>query len=408
MPHDDAAQALYRRCETVARSAGDAELSRAGGCVAVGITEMVCSARDPRHRGIARALAGPPGPALVAGTGMTAAAPAAAIANAFLMHAQLADDAYRLAEHPGLAVLPVALAAADPGGAIPGAAWLRAVVGGYEAACVLADLLLPDAARRGWRVTALAAPVATAVTACLLAPDGAAVAADAIRIAAATAGGPLGVFSGGDAWRLQPALASGQGLLAAQAAFAGARGAPGALEAPQGLLAVVTGRPFAGLPDGAPRIAEVMFKRHPVPMYGQAVFDAVHRMAGPFDGGAALRVRVPPFAAEYADQGSGSVTSVEAITRAALAARPGAGDLTIEVIGDPGLGLHDAVLELSRAGCEPVMVTGSGDTSAWSPDQVADHCAQRAGTTGARLAAAARLAVAGSLDDLRQAWRDAR
>ena len=250
MTDDDAAQALYRRCETVARSAGDAELSRAADCVAVGISEMVTSARDPRLARIAQVLAGAPGPATVAGAASTAAPHAATTANAFLMHAQLADDAYRLAEHAGLAVLPVALAAAEHDVEIDGAAWLRAVVGGYEAACVLADLLLPDASQRGWRVTAAVAPVATAVTACLLHPAAASAGPDAIRLAAATAGGPLGVFGGGDAWRLQPALASGQGLLAAQAAGAGARGAAGALEDPQGMLAVIAGHGFTGLPDG--------------------------------------------------------------------------------------------------------------------------------------------------------------
>ncbi len=119
---------------------------------------MVASARDPRLARIAQVLAGAPGPATVAGAASTAAPHAATTANAFLMHAQLADDAYRLAEHAGLAVLPVALAAAEHDVEIDGAAWLRAVVGGYEAACVLADLLLPDASQRGWRVTAAVAP----------------------------------------------------------------------------------------------------------------------------------------------------------------------------------------------------------------------------------------------------------
>ena len=76
-----------------------------------------------------------------------------------------------------------------------------------------------------------------------------------------------------------------------------------------------------------------MFKRHPVPMYGQAVFDAIERAPASLSTAPVLRVRVPPFAAGYADQSPGSVTSIEAITRAALAARSGTGHPSIEVIG---------------------------------------------------------------------------
>ncbi len=119
-------------------------------------------------------------------------------------------------------------------------------------------------------------------------------------------------------------------------------------------------------------------------------------------------MRVPPFAAAYADQSPGSVTSIEAITRAALAARPGTGHPSIEVIGDPALGIHDARLEFDRPGHDLVVIAGSGDTSGWPPDRVASHCAQRIGAVGERLAAAAHAAVTGSLDDLRRAWRAAR
>jgi len=409
----DAADALVGRARTVALGATDDELSRAANCVAVGIVEMIASAREPRLERIARALA--------------AADPStdAVATNAFLMHAQLADDSYRLAEHPGLAVLPVALAAAqrDPGA--DGRRWLGAVAAGYEAACALADLLLPGASQRGFRVTAAVAPVAAAVTAALLtgtAPDlrdphdpqdphedhG----PDAVRIAAATAGGPLGVFAGGDAWRLQPALAAAQGVLAERAARAGARGAPGALEGEQGILATLAGATYTGIPAGPPRIGQVMFKRHPVPMYGQAVFDAIRRAGSRLEGATALTVRVAPFAAAYGDQRPGAVTSVAAITRAALAQTGAASAATmeIEVVGDAGLGLHDAVVELAAAGGgSAARLTGSGDTSGWSPDDVAGHCAARIGPTGSGVAAAAHEMVAGgSSAALLQAWRAAR
>jgi hypothetical protein len=102
------------------------------------------------------------------------------------------------------------------------------------------------------------------------------------------------------------------------------------------------------------------------------------------------------------------VTSVEAIARAALAARPGAGRPSIEVIGDPELGIHDARLEFDRPGHDVVVIAGSGDTSGWPPNRVASHCAQRIGAVGEELAGAAHVAVTGSLADLRRAWREAR
>jgi 2-methylcitrate dehydratase PrpD len=408
----DAAAELMARANAVARAAGEAELMRAASCVAVGITEMLASGRDPRLRRIADALAADPGPDAVTGSDVPAAPPAALAANAFLMHAQLADDSYRLAEHPGLAVLPIALAVPAAGPTTDADAWLRAVAGGYEAAGVLADLLLPEASARGFRVTAAVAPVATAATAALLDGGGESWGADAIRIAAAASGGSLGVFGDGDAWRVQPALASVPGLLAARAARAGARGDPCALDGEHGMLAVLAGRSYTGIPAGPPRIGRVMFKRHPVPMYGQAVFDALTGAGARVAGATALRVRVPPFAAAYGDQRPGAVTSIAAITRAALERIDPAvaGRISIAVTGDPRLGLHDAVIEVGATTRRPAAIlTGSGDTSGWSPDDVARHCAARIGPSGERIAAAARAAATGGpLAPLQETWRAVR
>jgi hypothetical protein len=407
----DAAAELVAHAHAVAGTAGATERTRAAHCVAVGITEMIASGRDPRLRRIADALAVQPGDDPVAGSDVTAAPAGAVAANAFLMHAQLADDSYRLAEHPGLAVLPVALAAAAADPAMEAGGWLGAVAGGYEAAGVLADLLLPEASTRGFRVTAAIAPVAIAITAALAGSvDGPVV--EAVRIAAAVAGGALGVFGGGDAWRLQPALAGGQGLLAVAAARAGAQGAPGALEGEQGMLATLARRTYTGIPAGPPRIAQVMFKRHPVPMYGQAVFDALEGAAAEVAGATALQVRVAAFAAAYGDQRPGAVTSIAGIARAALERidPAAAARAAIDVAGDAQLGLHDAIIEVRHPGGRaPGVLTGSGDTSRWSPDEVERHCAARIGPIGAHVAAAAGQAAAGGpLAPLVEAWRAAR
>src|ERR687895_291 len=93
---DDAAAALWLRARTLASTAAAGVLTRAAG--------------DTR-----------------------APVPEAVAANAFLIHATLSDDAYRLALHPGLAVVPAALAHAESTGGAGGAV-LRAVGGGGEGA----------------------------------------------------------------------------------------------------------------------------------------------------------------------------------------------------------------------------------------------------------------------------------
>ena len=115
---DDAAAALWRRAHALAVSADDALLTRAADCILAALVEAVASARDPRWERGALALAATEGPATVAAGDRRASIADAIAANSFLIHATLSDDAYRLALHPGLAVVPAALAQAEATGAI--------------------------------------------------------------------------------------------------------------------------------------------------------------------------------------------------------------------------------------------------------------------------------------------------
>jgi len=401
---DDAAAALWLRAAALARSADDRVLARAADCILAALVEAIASARDPRWERAALALAASPGPATVAAGRRRAALTDAVAANAFLVHATLSDDAYRLALHPGLAVVPAALARAEETGA-PGEAVLRAVAGGYEAACRLADALLPTISEQGVRITAAVTPAATATTLALLDGLGDREAVEAVRLACGGAGGGLRTVDAvGEGWSLQPALATGTGIAAVRAAGAGMRGAERIVEAPNGLYGTLCGGDWPGLPrDDAPRILRVTFKEHPVAMYGQAIFDAVLR-GGPLPAGPQeVTVVVSPFAAGYGRQDSSdaeSVGSVAGIARKALAAAEPALVPSVTVVGEQGMGPLDARVQVGDR-----VLVGSGDTSGWSSADVAAYALRRAGDRAGDLVRACQeLARAAGVAGVWEGW----
>jgi hypothetical protein len=300
--------------------------------------------------------------------------------------------------------VPAALARAEETGAA-GDTVLRAVAGGYEVACRLADALLPVVSQRGFRITAAIAPAATAATIALLdgLPDSEAV--EALRLACGAAGGGLRTVDAvGEGWSLQPALATGTGIAAVRAATAGLRGAEGIVETPNGMHGTLCGGPWPGLPaDDEPRIHRVTFKEHPVAMYGQAIFDAVLRGSLP-PGTDAVTVYVSPFAAGYGHQDSShdeSVGSVAGITRKAIAAADPTLSPAITVVGEEGLGPLDARVHAGEA-----VLVGSGDTSGWGPADVAAHALRRAGAGAGELVAACQgLAAAPDVAGVWDGWR---
>jgi 2-methylcitrate dehydratase PrpD len=94
------------------------------------------SALQPGRRGlqVAQALGGPP-EAMIVGSNVLVGATAAALANGMAAHADETDDSHAPSlSHPGCAVVPAALAAAERGGR-SGSAFLKAVTAGYDAGC---------------------------------------------------------------------------------------------------------------------------------------------------------------------------------------------------------------------------------------------------------------------------------
>ncbi|MEV8637634.1 MmgE/PrpD family protein [Streptosporangium sp. NPDC051023] len=415
---------LWRHARDSAHAAERVTLDRAAGCLAVALAEMVVSARTPRHRAAAEALAGAPGGCTVSGLPRPADVTGAVVANAYLMHARLTDDSFRVAAHPGLAVVPVALAAAEhaahrTGRGVDGPRLLRAVVGGYECACLLAERLLPEVSRRGWRVTSVIAPLAAAATMALVLdlPDDDACAA--LGLASAATGGPLGVVStGGDGWRLQPALAVQAGVSAVFAASAGLRSGPGALAGPHGVYSLFGDAAEAETrePVPEPAVHRVTFKRYPVAMYGQSIFDALggqSPLSGTID---RIAVRLAPFAAGYGgqrDASTDSISSVEGIAIAAvrafhpdLALPPGT---TVDVIGDPDLPELTARVHLALSDGRRLVLTGDGDTSGWGLADFRRRCAELLGEAGDPLCrAAGALSEGGDPARLLELWRVAR
>ena len=386
---------MWARARGVARSEDEPTRSRAADCVLVALTEAAVSRRDPAHARIADTLAADGRAGLVA-------------ARAYLVHARNSDDAYGVAAHPGAAVVPAALAEAEASGA-SGETLLTATVAGYEVACTLADVFLPRAAERGWRITSVVAPMAAAATLASVRElaDGDAV--SALRIAAGTIGGALETVSGrGDDWRAQPALAAVEGVLAARAAAAGLAGTTGILEGPQGPFELVCGGPWPGWPEPSrPRIHGATFKRHQGAMYAQAIFDALERLpelAGSVD----VELRVPLFAIGYSERSASNdraPASLAGVTAAALAeTHPSARIGSFCARGDDAVGRLGAAVTAGLADGRSFTANGDGDTSWWSATDVDEVCRARLG--GDALVTAVRgLDNGGTVAAVLDAWR---
>jgi hypothetical protein len=393
----DACAELWERARAVAHSADEGTRHRGADCVLVALTEAVVSRRDPAHARIARALAEDGRIGEIA-------------AQAYLVHARNSDDAYAVAAHPGGIIVPAAIVeGAD--GAAAGAALLTATVAGYEVACTLADVFLPAAAERGWRISSVVAPMAAAATLASLWQLDDDDAISALRIAAAAIGGALETVSGrGDDFRVQPALAAVPGVLAARAAVAGVAGTTGILEGPQGPFALVCGGPWPGWPARErPGIHGVAFKRYEGAMYAQAIFGALEQLpllAGDID----VRLRVPTFAAGYSGRSAANdraPSSLAGITADAVAAlHPSARVTAFSVTADDTVGQLGAAVSVTLADSTSVAAHGDGDTSGWSSADVDALCRARLGDN--RLVAAVRaLDDGGRVDAVVEAWRDA-
>lgn len=205
--------------------------------------------------------------------------------------------------HPGVVVLPVALAVAEQLDS-SGEDLLAAMVAGYEVACRIGAALGESAYQRGFHITALAGAFAATAVGARLRGLPAATLCDAWGLVGSMAAGSMQYLENGS-WnkRLHPGLAGRSALFGLSLAEAGVRGATQALSGRHGLL-----RGYSDQPDPrrlVDRLGSVWtllttsIKAYPSCRMTHGAIDAVRelRAGGQLPGpGTALRIRLSPTA----------------------------------------------------------------------------------------------------------------
>ncbi len=191
-----------------------------------------------------------PGDSLIIGRGYLSIGTEAALANATMCHADFRDDAHAPSQsHPGVTVIPAALAAAQIIGVDVAADRLgTAVVAGYQVIGRLGRLGAITSTERGFRASAIYSIFGGAVAAAIvLGLTGDRLRA-AIALAAQSAAGLNQPYlDGTDDWILLPGQAARNGLQAALLAREGVDGAPGNLDGALGFF-----RAYADVTEPAP------------------------------------------------------------------------------------------------------------------------------------------------------------
>ena len=206
-------------------------------------------------------------------TGRWHPATSAAFINGVHLHARAQEDTHGTF-HPGVSVIPAVLAAAETGD-VDGAAFLAAMVAGYEVGIALSDPLT-ELTTPPFRATAVFGAVAAAAGAGRIRGLGAESMVSALSIAAAMSGGTSESFGAGtDEWHFQSGAAAATGLRAVQLAEAGVIGSPTAFEAGSGFLDCFASntQPVEAIAGGLGHtwnILGVTFKPYPVCAFNQA------------------------------------------------------------------------------------------------------------------------------------------
>jgi 2-methylcitrate dehydratase PrpD len=224
------------------------------------------------------------GRATAFGTDVLLSAEAAALCNGTAAHGFELDDVITDAlAHPGAVVIPAALAVAEEEG-VGGTVLLKAIIAGYEMMGRLGRALGPEASGRGWHLTCVAGPAASAVAVGSLLGFNEEQIANAVGIACASAGGNKAFsVSGGMVKRLHAGLASRAGILAARLVQAGFTGPSEALDGRFGLLEVISGnhqRPNM-LTDALGEkfdVANTSIKIHPCCAVLQSTLEAITKL----------------------------------------------------------------------------------------------------------------------------------
>ena len=246
---------------------------------------------DSARRARDALLPGSAGPAVVLGTGQSAAPRDAALLNGISAHSLELDDTHEpSSSHPGTVIWSALLAAAA--GARPGmTAVLDSAVVGYQVMASLGELLGPaELYRQGVHPTAICGVFGAAAAAGRLMSLDAETMRQAFGIALSLSAGSMAYLSDG-AWtkRLHSGSAAAGGLLAAELAAAGFTGPRAAFDDPSGLMHIYGGiRPRAhaeavlGQAGGLAAVQETSVKFHPCCRYMHGVMDllAAYRTGG--------------------------------------------------------------------------------------------------------------------------------
>ena len=292
------------------------------------------------------------------GTGQRTSAPWAALANGTAAHAVELDDVTTESSlHPGVAVIPAAVALAQDLGASP-VRLLEAVVGGYEVTMRVGNALNPASAyARGFHPTGVAGVFGAAMAACHLLELDVDQRAMALGIAGTMASGSLEYLSDG-AWtkRLNAGWAAHAGITAAYLARAGFVGPRSVFEGRLGVLHAYTD---AALPDrlladlGDPlQVMRVSIKPYACCRYNHGLIDCM------------LSLR--------------SQIAISDVARIRLGVLSGGALLVADPIDQKRapVGVVDAQFSAPYAAAA-ALVFGTGDISAYTPSRLADPAVRR-------------------------------
>jgi hypothetical protein len=278
--------------------------------ITIGLLEIARSSQDLHHWDIASILRGDSGGPAKSLRGASGSVENVAQSHTYLMHALLRDDSYKTAFHPGQLVIPTCLALGQAIG-VSGKEFREATSVAYEVACRFADIFLPDAAFRGWRITPLLTPIISSAAAIsLLAPKDAGMLADAIKLAAGQMGGTLHTARSGNQWQTQSALQISAGIFAAKLVSRNSGGTGDGLEGNMGALEQFLGRTSFQPPASDHRILDLTFKLYPAPMYAQSLLQAFDILEIPKD---FLPKRVDVFISNFANSYAGNSRKTDAI-----------------------------------------------------------------------------------------------
>ena len=250
------------------------------------------------------------GPCTVIGSKVRASAESASLANGVLSHALIFDDLHRQSKlHPGVTVIPAALAAAELAGA-DGARFLAGVAAGYETVARV-GVAVGMAAHRavGWRATGTCGSFGGAAAAARVLGLDAERTHDAIAFAAAQASGTWAFADGGGMeLYLAAGTAARNGVVSAALAHSGFRGASDPLEARDGgFLNITSAEPK---PERLThelgerlRLADTCIKMYPTCHSTQTAVDAVLNLRA--------RHGIPPERVERIEVRAGEITRIQ-------------------------------------------------------------------------------------------------